>query len=59
MKFSRTGDLFFIRPGRLSPSIGTKIKNYRAWTRAEDGAGNLETSFQVGRNLSTFEVRRR
>jgi hypothetical protein len=59
MKFSQPGELYFIRPGPLSPSIGTKIKKYTAWTRAEDGAGNLETSFQTGRNLSTFEVKRR
>jgi Calx-beta domain len=41
----------------LAPSIGTKVRNYRAWTRGHDGAGNLENSFKAGRNLSTFEVR--
>jgi hypothetical protein len=59
MRYSQTGDLYFFRIGALRSSIGTEIKNYRAWTRAEDGAGNLEKTFQAGRNLSTFEVKRR
>jgi hypothetical protein len=42
----------------LSPSMGTTVRNYRAWSRGRDGAGNVETAFQAGRNLSTFEVRR-
>lgn len=44
---------------RLTPSIGTKVKNYTAWCRAADGAGNVESTFVRGRNLSTFEVARR
>jgi Calx-beta domain-containing protein len=53
-----TPDVFVrgVRP--LVPSIGTKVKNYRAWTKAQDGAGNTETTFTAGRNVSTFEVRR-
>jgi hypothetical protein len=51
-------DLYERRFPALAPSIGTKISNYTAWTRAEDGAGNVEDTFERGRNLSTFEVRR-
>jgi hypothetical protein len=51
-------DLYLRAVDPLTPSIGTKVKNYRAWTRAQDGAGNMETSFTAGRNLSTFEVKR-
>ncbi|MGH2683224.1 MAG: Calx-beta domain-containing protein [Actinomycetota bacterium] len=43
----------------LRPSVGTRIKNYTAWCRGIDGAGNVETSFAKGRNLSTFEVAKR
>jgi hypothetical protein len=50
-------DLYLLAVDPLAPSIGTKIRNYRAWTRGKDGAGNLETTFEAGRNLSTFEVR--
>jgi hypothetical protein len=42
---------------RLSPSIGTTVRNYTAWSRATDGAGNVETTFTKGRNFNTFEVR--
>jgi hypothetical protein len=59
MKFFRQANLFAYRVEALQPSIGTKIRNYRAWTRTQDGAGNMERTFQRGRNLSTFEVRRR
>ncbi|HEV8571665.1 MAG TPA: Calx-beta domain-containing protein [Actinomycetota bacterium] len=44
---------------RLKPSTGTAVKNYTAWCRATDGQGNVETTFERGRNLSTFEVARR
>jgi hypothetical protein len=50
--------LFVISVDPLAPSIGTRIRNYRAWTRGQDGAGNLETIFEAGRNRSTFEVKR-
>jgi hypothetical protein len=45
-------------PG-LSPSIGTAVRNYTAWSRAIDGAGNVEAlPFVKGRNWNTFEVKR-
>jgi Calx-beta domain len=49
-------DVYGRRFPALTPSVGTNIRNYTAWTRAEDGAGNVEDSFERGRNLSTFEV---
>jgi hypothetical protein len=42
----------------LKPSIGTKIKNYFVYSRAEDGVGNLETKFELGRNKNRFEVKK-
>ncbi|MGH2682111.1 MAG: Calx-beta domain-containing protein [Actinomycetota bacterium] len=51
----------------LAPSVGTKIRNYTAWCRATDGAGNVQTSFLHDRkgtrakgdgNWSTFEVKK-
>jgi Calx-beta domain len=55
--WSDTADIYARAFPPLAPSIGTKIRNYTAWTWAEDEAGNRETTFQRGRNLSTFEVR--
>jgi hypothetical protein len=57
MKPSTRFYLYRVKP--LKSSIGTKIRYYRAWTRLMDGAGNQETLFQKGRNLNTFEIRRR
>lgn len=48
-------DFYFIRLNELSPSVGA-IKNYTAYSRAMDGAHNLETILEVGRNENTFEV---
>lgn len=58
-EWSDTRDLYGRRFPALTPSIGTKVLNYTAWTRATDGSGNVEDGFERGRNLSTFEVRRR
>jgi hypothetical protein len=43
---------------RLTPSMGTRVRNYTAWCQGIDGAGNRESTFARGRNLSTFEVRK-
>jgi hypothetical protein len=44
---------------RLTPSMGTAIRNYTAWSRATDRAGNVEAlPFVKGRNWNTFEVKR-
>jgi hypothetical protein len=58
LKMEPLADLFLLSVEPLAPSIGTKIRNYRAWTKGKDGAGNMETTFEAGRNLSTFEVKR-
>jgi hypothetical protein len=50
-------DFFFIRMKELAASVG-KIKNYTAFSRAIDGAKNVESSFEVGRNANTFEVKK-
>jgi hypothetical protein len=50
-------DFFYIRVKELDPSVGP-IDTYTAYSRAIDGAKNLETSFEVGRNENTFEVKK-
>jgi hypothetical protein len=61
IKWLKTGqyetDFYYIRVGELAPSTG-KIKNYTAYSRAIDGAHNLETNLEVGRNDNTFEVKK-
>ena len=60
-KWLKTGeyepDFFFIRMKELPASTGA-IKNYTAYSRAIDGARNTESSFEVGRNANTFEVKK-
>jgi hypothetical protein len=53
------GQLWYYRPKQLKSSVGTRIKNYTAFSRAIDGAGNLEKEFKEKRNANTFEVKRR
>ncbi|MGH2711266.1 MAG: Calx-beta domain-containing protein [Actinomycetota bacterium] len=50
-------DFFFIRMNELAASVG-QIKNYSAFSRAIDGAKNVESDFEVGRNANTFEVKK-
>ncbi|MGH2684407.1 MAG: Calx-beta domain-containing protein, partial [Actinomycetota bacterium] len=49
-------DFFFIRLDALPPSKG-KIKNYTAFSRAIDGAGNGESFLNTGENHNKFEVK--
>ena len=41
----------------LPKSVGTNVRNYTAFSKAKDAAGNNETSFEIGRNVHTFEVK--
>jgi Calx-beta domain len=41
---------------RLTPSIGTRVRNYTIYSRAIDHNGNVETRRQQGRDANTFEV---
>ena len=50
-------DFFFIRLKELRPSVGS-IRNYTAFSRAIDGAKNVETRLDSGRNANTFEIRK-
>ena len=59
MKHRPTAGIYFLKLGTLASSVKTKTKNYSAWTRAADSVGNIENTFTRGRNLSTFEVKRR
>ncbi len=43
----------------LKPSKGTKVKFYQVWSRAQDGAGNWESTFEVGRNKNRFEINKK
>jgi hypothetical protein len=58
MKYDSTGELFFFRMKQLKSSVGTNIKNYTAFSRAIDGAGNVENDFNEKRNANTFEIKR-
>lgn len=49
--------LFARRVSELEPSVGTWIASYTAYSRAVDGAGNVEGNLDRGRNANTFEVR--
>lgn len=51
-------DWYFVRVPKLKPSVGTKIRHYTAFSRAIDGAGNVEDAFRKKRNRNRFEVRR-
>ena len=46
----------FAIPRVLPESVGV-VKSYRAYSRATDGAGNVERRLQRGRNANTFEIR--
>ena len=50
-------DFFFIRLKELPPSIGP-VLDYTAYSRAIDGAKNVEEDFEVGRNANTFEIKK-
>ncbi len=51
-------DFFYIRLKELAASVG-KIRNYTAYSRAIDGAKNVESDFEVGRNANTFEIKKK
>jgi hypothetical protein len=57
-KYDDVGELFYYRMKQLKSSVGTKIKNYTAFSRAIDGAGNVERDFIKKRNENTFEIKR-
>lgn len=58
MHFQPSGDLWLHRVRQLKSSVGTRIKDYTAFSRAIDGAGNVEKDFNEKRNANTFEVKR-
>jgi len=49
-------DFFYYRLQELDPSKG-RIKNYTAFSRARNGAGEIESFLAQGRNANTFEVK--
>ena len=51
-------DFFYYRMKAALTPTGGRIRSYTAFSRAEDGAGQVESSFQRGRNANTFKVRR-
>ncbi len=53
------GAFYYDRLASLRPSIGTKVKSYTAFSRAIDGARNVESAFNAKRNMNTFEVKRK
>lgn len=57
-RYDDVGQLWFYRPKQLKSSVGTRVKDYTAFSRASDGAGNVEKDFHEKRNANTFEVKR-
>ncbi len=57
-KVYEAGDFYYYRVKALASSIGTRVRNYTAFARAIDGAGNIESLLQPKRNRNTFEVKR-
>ena len=51
-------DLHIRRFPSLRPTQGTPIRYYKAWSRAVDGAKNIETTFTAGRNANQFWITR-
>jgi hypothetical protein len=51
-------DFFYATLRPLKPSVRSRIKNYTAFSKAVDLAGNWQQGFIVGRNANTFEVKR-
>ncbi|MGH2674756.1 MAG: Calx-beta domain-containing protein [Actinomycetota bacterium] len=58
-KYDDVGELFYYRMKQLKSSVKTKIKDYTAFSRALDGAGNVEKEFTKKRNANTFEIKRK
>jgi hypothetical protein len=46
-------------PERLDPSVGdgAPVRFYKGWSRGTDVVGNVESAFDLNRNVSRFEVR--
>jgi hypothetical protein len=56
--YDSVGQLWRFRLKQLRSSVGTRIKSYTAFSRAIDGANNVENDFAEKRNSNTFEIKR-
>jgi hypothetical protein len=52
-------EFYFYKLPALRPTVGTSIENYTGYSRAIDAAGNVESSFETGRNANTFKIDRK
>jgi Calx-beta domain len=59
MKVYEQGFFYYFRIKALGSSAGTRVRNYTAYARAIDGAGNVESLLQARRNRNTFEIKQR
>ncbi|HEV2907071.1 MAG TPA: Calx-beta domain-containing protein, partial [Actinomycetota bacterium] len=59
MKVYEPGAFYYYRMKAIGSSVGTRVRNYTAYARAIDGAGNLESLLQARRNRNTFEIKQR
>lgn len=57
MSFSTSETVVYTLPDPLQRSTGTRIRFYKAWVRGIDELGNVERSFDYGRNKVRFEIR--
>jgi hypothetical protein len=56
--YDDVGELWRLQMKQLKSSVGTNVKNYTAFSRATDGAENVENQFDEKRNANTFEIKR-
>lgn len=56
-EYDSAGELWRIRLKQLKSSVRSSIKDYTAYSRAIDGAENVEKEFNEKRNANTFEVK--
>jgi hypothetical protein len=59
MKVYEPGAFYYYRMKAIGSSVGTRVRNYTAYARAIDGAGNVENLLQARRNRNTFEIKQR
>jgi hypothetical protein len=59
MKVYEPGAFYYYRMKAIGSSVGTRVRNYTAYARAIDGAGNVESLLQARRNRNTFEIKQR
>jgi hypothetical protein len=58
MIYEEPADLWLVSVRQLRSSVHTRIQDYTVFSRAVDGAGNVEQAFNGKRNANDFEIKR-